>query len=59
MEILEKELAGLSCCCLELDKKCREIESCEFHQTLNANILGLVDLNLMKFFFLRWSSCIL
>ena len=50
MEIWEKEFAGLRCCSLELDRKCREIESCEFHQTLNANILGLGDLNLIKFF---------
>ena len=35
---------------LELDRECREIESCECHQTLNANILGLGDPNLMKIF---------
>ena len=50
MEIVENEFVGLRCCCLELDRKCREIESCEFHQTLNANILGLGDPNLMTFF---------
>ena len=50
MEILENEFAGVRCCCLELDKKCREIKSCEFHQTLNAHILRLGDPNLLKFF---------
>ena len=50
MEILEKKFAGLCCCCLELDRKCREIKSYEFHHTLNANILGLGDPSLMKFF---------
>ena len=50
MEVLEKEFAGLRCCCLELDKKCCEVESCEFHQALNANIMGLGDYNLMQIF---------
>ena len=46
-------------CCLELHRKCYEIESCEFHQTLNANILGLRDSNLIKNFFLRLYTSIL
>ena len=50
MEILEKKFAGFCCCCLELDRKYCEIESCEFHQTLNANILGLRDSNLREMF---------
>ena len=49
-QILEKESAGLRCCCLKLDRKCREIESCELNQTLTANILVLGYPNLMKFF---------
>ena len=45
---IEKEFAGLRCCCLELDRKSCEIESCKFHQSLNVNILGLGDPNVMK-----------
>ena len=59
MEILEKEFAGLRRCCLELDRKRRELKGCEFHKTLNAKILGLRDPNLMKLFLLRCSTCIL
>ena len=33
-----------------IDRKCREIEICEFHQTLNGNIFGLGDPNLVKKF---------
>ena len=50
MEISEKELVGLRCCCLELDRRCHEIESCEIHQTFNVNISGLGDPNLVKTF---------
>jgi len=50
LEILKKELVSLRCYCLEFDRKCYEIEICEFHQTLNAHILGLRDPNLMQIF---------
>ena len=50
MEILEKEFADLRCCCLELDRRCREIDSCEIHQTFNVNISGLGDPNLINIF---------
>ena len=50
MKISQKELVCLRCCCLEFDRKCYEIECCQFHRTLNANILGLRAPNLMKFF---------
>ena len=51
---IEKELLSVCCCCccIECDRNCYEIESCEFHHTLNANILGVRDLNLIKNFFL-------
>ena len=50
MEVLKKEFAGLGCFCLELGRKRREVESCEFHQTLNASILGHGYPNLLKKF---------
>ena len=48
--MFKKEHVSVGCCCLEFVRKRYEIEICEFYQISNANILGLRDPNLRKFF---------